>query len=481
MSKKNMLYLALAALMIIAAACSPATPTAAPTVPAPTQAPTQAVPLTGATATLAATMPSTTTLGTTPTAAMAITTTSQVTATVQAITATAAATSIAAVPAATANTSNPIKIGISLSLSGDFSADGKAFQQGYQLWADQVNKNGGLLGRSVQLDILSDASSTDQVQTNYQKLITVDKVDLVFGPFSTLLTKPASVVANRYGYAMVEGAGGGPSVFTQGLKNVFDVSLPVANNLDSFTQYLLSLPAGQRPTTVAYATEDDPFTQPQIDRARSLLEKGGMKTASYQVYPAETTDFNPIADKIIASQAQVVVAGTMPPDIIAFIQRFKQQHYNPQLLIATAGPDQGSQFTQPIGGASVAEGIMVPNGWYPTATNPGNAEMVQAYIAKYGGKPEDISADVAEGYSVGQVVQQAVEKNQSLDNAKLIAELHSGDTFNTVQGPVKFDSTGQNIAISAYLFQWQNSSLVPVFPANATGAMAPEFPKPQWK
>lgn len=389
------------------------------------------------------------------------------------------ATSAPAVPAS-AN-KNPIKIGVSLSLSGDFSDDGKAFQQGYQLWADMVNKNGGLLGRQVQLDILSDASSTDQVQTNYQKLITVDKVDLVLGPYSTLLTKPASVVANRYGYAMVEGAGGGPSVFTQGLHNVFDVSLPVANNLDSFGQYLLSLPASQRPTTVAYATEDDPFTQPQVDRVKQLLDKGGIRAVSYQVYPAETTDFNPIADKIIASNAQVVVVGTMLPDITAFIQRFKQQHYNPQALIATAGPDQGSEFLKAIGGAQAAEGVMVPNGWYPSANNPGNKEMVQAYIAKYGGKPDDISADVAEAYSVGQVIQQVVTKVQSLDNAKILAELHSGDTFTSVQGPVKLDSTGQNVAASAYLFQWQNGSLVAIYPPNATGAVKPEFPKAQWK
>src|SRR6266446_6904666 len=153
----------------------------------------------------------------------------------------------------------PVKIGISLSLTGDFSADGMAFQQGYQLWANDVNKNGGLLGRQVQLDILSDASMPDQVQTNYQTLINVHHDDLVFGPFSTLLTKPASVVANRFGYAFVEGAGGGPSVFTRGLTNIFDVSLPVANNLVAFANYILALPASQRPTSVAYATEDDPL------------------------------------------------------------------------------------------------------------------------------------------------------------------------------------------------------------------------------
>ncbi len=396
--------------------------------------------------------------------------------------ATAAPATSAPPPAAadTATAAPPIKIGISLSLSGDFSDDGKAFQQGYQLWADTINAKGGLLGRQVQLDIVSDASSPDQVQTNYEKLITVDKVDLTFGPFSTLLTKPASVVANRYGYALPEGAGGGPSVFTQGLNNVFDVSLPVANNLTSFVQYILSLPADQRPTSAAYATEDDPFTQPQVDLAKQQLEAGGIKTASYQVYPAETTDYNPIADKMIASKAQIVIVGTLLPDVTAFIQRFKQQHYNPQAMIATAGPDQGTQFLQAIGGADSAEAIMVPNGWYPESNNPGNADMVKAYIAKYGGTADGISSDVAEAYSVGQVVAQAVAKTNSLDNSKLIAELHSGDTFTSVQGDVKFDSTGQNIAALAYLFQWQKGSLVPVFPANAQGAVAPEFPKPNW-
>ena len=374
----------------------------------------------------------------------------------------------------------PIKIGTSLSFSGDFSADGKSFQQGYQLWVNDVNKAGGLLGRQVQLDVLNDNSSPDQVQTNYQTLITVHKDDLVFGPFSTLLTKPASVVANRYGYAMVEGAGGGPSVFTRGLNNVFDVSLPVANNLVAFANYIQTLPASQKPTSIAYATEDDPFTQPQIDTAKALFEQQGIKTASYQVYPAETTDYNPIADKIIASGAKVVVVGTLLPDVSAFIQRFKQQHFNPQALIATAGPDQGDQFTKAIGGTKSAEAIMVPNGgWFAQATTPGNAQMVQEYIAKYGGTADGISSDVAEGYSVGQVIQQAVTKIGSLDNQKLIAELHSGATYTTVQGPVKFDNTGQNTAATAYLFQWQNGSLVPIYPANVATAQ-PEYPKPNW-
>ncbi len=373
----------------------------------------------------------------------------------------------------------PIKIGISVSLTGDFSADGKAYVQGYTLWAETVNKHGGLLGRQVQLDFVSDSSSTTQVVTDYQKLITVDHVDLILGPYSSLLTKPASIVANRYGYAMVEGSGGAPSVFTRGLHNIFDVSVPIGNSLVSFAQYILSLPPSQRPTTASYATEDDPSTQPATDKARQILEQAGIKTASYQLYPAETTDFTPIAQKLIASGGQIDILGTQPPDCIAYVQAFKQQHFNPKAMVCTAGPDQGSQFTGPIGGAQFAEGTMVPNGWYPGLNNPLNKQMVQDFTAKYSGTLNDISTDSGEAFAAGEVLQQAVTKVHSLDNSAIITELHSGDTFQTVEGPVKFDALGENIDGVSFLFQWQKAALVDVYPSN-TATSPPEFPKPNW-
>ena len=111
----------------------------------------------------------------------------------------------------------PITIGASLSLDSSpndpFLADGQAFQKGYKLWAKDVNDHGGLLGRQVKLNILDDGSSPNQVVTNYQTLFGKDHVDLAFGPFSSLLSGPASAVAARYGMAFVEGAGGAPSVF----------------------------------------------------------------------------------------------------------------------------------------------------------------------------------------------------------------------------------------------------------------------------
>ena len=187
--------------------------------------------------------------------------------------------------------SGTVTIGASLSLSGDFAADGQAFQRGYQLWAKDQNAKGGLLGKTIKLDIVSDASQPAQVTTNYNKLIGSDHDALVLGPFSTLLTVPASKVVARYGYAFVEGAGGAPSAFGNGLTNVFDVSVPVATNLDAFARWVASLPKSQRPKTAAYPTSNDPFTEPQLPPAEKIMQAAGIKTVYKPVFPAEVPDF----------------------------------------------------------------------------------------------------------------------------------------------------------------------------------------------
>ncbi|HTT31322.1 MAG TPA: amino acid ABC transporter substrate-binding protein [Solirubrobacteraceae bacterium] len=383
----------------------------------------------------------------------------------------------------TSSSSNksPITIGTSLSLSGDFAADGQAFEKGYQLWAADQNKAGGLMGHPVKLDIISDASSPAQVVTNYQKLISSDHDQLVFGPFSTLLTVPASKVVNRFGYAFVEGAGGAPAAFGNGLKNIFDVSLPVVDNLVPYAKWIASLPASERPKTAAYATSDDPFTQPQIPLAQKIMQAAGIKTVYNKVFPAEVTDYTPIATAVASSKAEAVVLGSVDvPTVSAFVHAFIQQHYNPKSFIATAGPDQGDAFLKAVGGASNAEGIMYPNGWYPGYANAASQQMVNEYVSKYGGNAAGVNADVAEAYSVGQAVAQAVAATHSLDNSKIISYLHSGVTLNTVQGPVKFNSLGENGAAAAFVFQWQKGNQVQVLPVGASGSKAATYPKPNW-
>jgi branched-chain amino acid transport system substrate-binding protein len=375
---------------------------------------------------------------------------------------------------------SPITIGTSLSLSGDFAADGQAFQKGYQLWVHDQNAKGGLLGHKITLKVLSDASSPAQVVTNYNTLIGSDKVPLVFGPFSTLLTAPSARVAARYGYAFIEGAGGAPAVFTEGLHNVFDVSVPVKLNLVTWAQWVASLPASQRPKTAAYATVDDPFTSPQIPAAQSILQAAGVKTVYSKVFPMEAADYTPIAGQVASTHAEAFVLGAVDvPTVSAFVHTFIQQHYEPKAFIATAGPDQGATFVKAVGSGN-ENGIFVPNGWYPGFQKADSQQMVKEYVAKYGGSPSDVNADVAEAYAVGQVMAQAVAATHSLDNTKLINYMHSGVTFDTVMGPAKFDAKGGNTIGKSLIFQWQNGALVQTLPANEAGSKTPLNPKPAW-
>jgi branched-chain amino acid transport system substrate-binding protein len=371
----------------------------------------------------------------------------------------------------------PITIGVSVSLTGDFSGDGLATKQGYETWAAYTNAHGGILGRPVKLDILSDGSSPTQVVTNYQKLITLDKVNFVLGPYSTLLTKPASVIANRYGYVMIEGIGGGPSVFQQSNHNVFDASASAKYQIITFAKWLV---ATQKPQPVAYATMNDPFLQPETDGAMAYLTAHGFTVAVSKVYPAETTDYAPIASAIAASKAKIVILGTMPPDGYAFIQDFIQEKYNPQMLLEASGPDQGAAFVKAVG-AKNTEGIMVPNTWFPGSSGLDNAAMVSLYLKMFGGTANNISADIAEAFSAGQVLQQAVDHIGSLSNSKLLAYLHSGATFQTVQGPVRFAADGENVGATPYVFQWQKGQLVAVLPTGLPEVKNKiEVDRPNW-
>jgi branched-chain amino acid transport system substrate-binding protein len=374
----------------------------------------------------------------------------------------------------------PVTIGISLSLSGDSSIDGIAFDQGYKLWAADVNAKGGLLGHKVKLDIVSDASSPTQVVTNYVDLISVKHVNLTFGPFSSLLTLPAAKAVSRYGYAMVEGAGGAPSVFQAGLTNVFDVALPVANSLVPFATWISSLPKSQRPTSVAYVTSNDPFTEPQIPVAQKIMGPAGIKTVYNKVFPAEVTDYTAIADAVAAAKAQVVVLGAVDvPTVAAFMQAFEQAHYNPKAFIATAGPDQGAAFVKVVGAKNVS-GMMVPNSWYGLAANPTSQKMVAEYVAKYGGTAAGVNADVAEAYGVGQVVAEAVKATGGFNNAKIIKYLHSGVSLKTVLGGAQFNALGENPQMTAYTFQWQGAKFLQVNPLGNPNTVKILFPKPAW-
>ncbi|HEY1343926.1 MAG TPA: amino acid ABC transporter substrate-binding protein [Streptosporangiaceae bacterium] len=390
----------------------------------------------------------------------------------------------------------PITVGVSLSLSGGSKADGQACLRGYQLWAADVNSNGGLLGRPVKLVVLDDKGNLNTARDNYTTLITARHVDLTLGPSSSQLTIPAAQVARRYGYALVEGAGTSPAVYATKMSNLFGVSAPAAQQLVPFANWVASLLPGQRPKTAAYAMVDDPVADPQVQAARVILERAGITTVyNNATAPYRTTTKAALtadADQVRAASPQIVVIGSVGvPTVAAFINEFRRLSFNPQMIIATAGPDQGQAFLKAIGasraiGASNADGIMVPATWSSSSPNALSHVMVQEYVAQYGDAP-GISGDVAQAYSAGQVIADAVQ-SVGLSQSKIIAFLHSsGAQVDTVQGPAAWGRyeagkpAGENVRAEHFIFQWQaGGRFVRVLSSDGQPSPDIEAVKPVW-
>jgi branched-chain amino acid transport system substrate-binding protein len=374
---------------------------------------------------------------------------------------------------ASSTTGHPITVGISLPLTGQFSADGIATEHGYQLWASDVNANGGLLGRPVQLKIMNDNSNPNTVTKDYTTLITQDHVALTLAPFSTLLTASAQPVAEKYKYALAAGSATGGLVFQHADPYFFSVSVPDATEMTPFANWVADLPAGKKPTTAAYPMVSDPFADPPVVATQAFLSKHGVHTV-YATNPVHAvtpnaTDSNltSIADAVAAAHPQLVVLGTVDvPSLLAFVTAFRNKGFTPKIMIASSGPDQGEEFLHHIGVAN-SQGIMVPDGWYGGEPNALSHVMVQDYIAKFGGTTNDINADVAEAYSAGETLAAAVKAKGTLNNTTIAGYLHN-HIVQTVQGPATFNNLGENTKAlgSAFIFQWQNGEFLQVLPTH---------------
>ena len=371
----------------------------------------------------------------------------------------------------------PIQIGASLPLTGRFSEPGNAAKQGYEVWAAFINESGGLLGRQVELKVLDNASEEETAVNQYESLITEDKVDLVVGPFSSFLVIPTSEVASKHGYAFVEPAGGAPDVFNRGLDNVFFAQpAQSARQADPFALYILGLPVDQRPKTFAVVSLDDPFTLGVMDRLKGLLANGGLDLVYDTNYPEGTTDFSEIANDVITLAPDLILGGTQSEDAIGQIKAYQTFGFQPSIAYFTNGPTLPGPFKEALG--NTTEGIFSSISWFSESREYQNDKFVAKFIDVFGGNLGDIPEDAANAFTVGQVLQQAVENIGSIDNAALIEELHQG-TYKTIVGPLSFDETGAPQG-SFMLLQWQGNNFVIVGPADRAETDPNPPPKPEW-
>lgn len=369
----------------------------------------------------------------------------------------------------------PIVIGVSLPLTGQFSQPGGQAKNGYEIWRDMVNAGGGLLGRQVELKIVDDASSQDTVVTDYTKLITQDKVDLLLGTHSSLLNYAASAVAEKNKMLYVEPAGGAPNMFTRGFKMLFFAQPGTApHQADPVVQWLASLPTASRPATAAYITQDDPFARPAIDSLQKQLEAAGVKTMYSKVYPADTTNFQPLASAIAGAKPDLVAQGSQFEDAIGAVRALRQIGFSPKVLFQTNAPSNGKQYSDGVG-TPATEGVLYSTSWSENAKTPLNTNFSAEYRKRFGSDPEEKAAD---GFAAGQVLQAAVTAVGKLDQPAL-ADWLRANSVPTILGTLKWSATGEP-QTAFMLAQWQNGKVEVVSPKEAATTDKVVFPKPAW-
>jgi branched-chain amino acid transport system substrate-binding protein len=373
----------------------------------------------------------------------------------------------------------PVRIGISMPLSGDFSEPGKGIRRGYEAWAEQVNSSDGLLGRPVELLFRDDASDPNRVVSDYESLIEQEKVDLVFGPFSSRLVIPAAKVAEDYDMLFVEPAGAAPEVFEQGFRRLFYAAPAVADDHYNYlADWILALPADQRPKTAAYASLDDPFAQGTAYGLKQKLEAAGIETVADEVYPPDQLEFANIAARIADKNADIFVGGTQFEDSVGLLRSFQELGYQPRLAAFSTGPTL-PEFSEAVGGAT--DGVISPVGWAPSANYAGNQEFIQLYRETFDSEPNE---DAANGYTVGQIVTEAVNEVGCVEPTKAcqdkLAAYIRDNEFDTIVGPLDFDAAGR--PQSAHMIQqWQGGEVEIVLPDDSEAKTADlQYPKADW-
>jgi len=369
-----------------------------------------------------------------------------------------------------------IKIGASLPLTGDFSEPGTAAKQGYEIWQEQVNADGGLLGKDVEMVIKDDQSDQNLIVTDYNALIQKDEVDLLLGTFSSLLNLPASAVAERNKMVYVEPAGGSPEMFSRGFEYLFFAQQATApHQADLFADWVSNLPADQKPKSAAYAIADDPFGGPVAEGIKEKLEAAGVSTVYSEVYPPETVNFDAIASAIAAKEPDVIGQGSAGlSDGVNLIRALSKVGYSPKQLFQASSPSFADQYSGAIG-IENTEGVFYAVSYHVDAQTPGNEAFLEAYRAKYDTDPPE---DAADGYAAAQVLQAAVEAVGEIDQEKIKDWLHS-NSVDTILGTLSWDETGA--PQQAFLLaQWQKGDEEIVLPEESATSTTIVNPKPGW-
>jgi branched-chain amino acid transport system substrate-binding protein len=347
--------------------------------------------------------------------------------------------------AAWAQSGEPIKIGFSMALTGGLAPNGKSALLAQKIWEEDINGKGGLLGRPVKLIYYDDKSSPAEVPSIYTKLLDIDKVDLIIGPYATAMIAPAMpiVIQRKKTFIGLLGL----AVNSEFNYPNYFVMIPSGPDAKpAFTKGFFDLAMAQnpKPQTVAIVAADQEFSRNAADGARENAQKAKLKIVYDKTYPPSTTDFAPIVRAIQATNPDILNINSYPPDSVGMVRAINEIGFKPKMIGGGMVGLQATAIKTQLG--PLLNGFTNYDFWLPVPKMdfPGVGDLIKRYQARAGAEGVDpLGYYMAPwGYAQLQVLQQAVEGTKSLDDAKL-GDYIRANTFSTVVGDVKFGAKGE--------------------------------------
>ena len=356
-----------------------------------------------------------------------------------------ATTAVLGFASASAQDKPPLKIGFSMSLTGFLSAVGKQGLLGIEIWKDHVNKEGGLLGRKVELVYYDDKSSPQEVPGIYTKLLDVDKVDLVVSGYATNEVAPAMPVIMRKNKTFI-------SLFALDVNdkfkypNYFSVLPTGPDTKTSFTEGFFEVAKQNGIKTLALAAADAEFSQNACEGARENAKKFGMKIVYDKSYPPppKTTDFTPVVRALQAANADAVIVCSYPADSVGMVEAANEVGLKPKMFGGAMVGLQVTAFKEKLKGK--LNGLINYETWVPDKKQM--YKGTEAFFKEYQERAKGAGVDPLGyylggwGYAYVQILGDAIKGANSTDDAKIAAYLKSHN-FDTIMGPIKFGKKGE--------------------------------------
>ena len=364
-----------------------------------------------------------------------------------------------------------VRIGVALSETGRFAAEGKAVRQGYETWLRLVNveQAGIRVGDDryrAEIVYRDDESDPDRVAALIEQLIDSEEVDFLLGPYSSTLTEPASAVAEDRDVIMVEGNGASDGLFERGFRNLFYVGVVASD----YTRSSIELLAARGARTAVVAHEDTPFATSVAQGAQRHLEANGIEVMAVKRYPVGVDNVDDLMTELAALGPDIFVGGGHYDDAVLFLRSAQELGFQPEAMLITVGP-ANPQLISDIG--SGADGVLGPTTWERVMTYEGPSfGSASVYADRYEGLWDEPPTYQAAGSTAAALALQfAIEAAGSLDTDAVRTALRDLD-IETFYGPIHFDERGVNVAKPMGTVQVQEGQIVVVAPvAAAEGAL----------